>query len=201
MAERGKFIVLYGANNLGKSRQIDILGQALETKGISTQRIKYPRYDLQPTGPMLDDILRKGAPKPPELEFQRIFTQNRLDFESTLKSYLKKGRWVIAEDYKGTGIAWGLVRGAPLEELEKMNAPLLPEDLAVLLWGRKFSQGQEAGHINETDDELWRRAQGTHLFLAYRYGWELVHATGAADEVHWEILSLVRKRFLSKLMI
>lgn len=193
--------MLYGANNLGKSRQTDLLQQALEERGISTQIIKYPVYDLEPTGPILDAILRKGAPKPLELEFQKIFTQNRLDFEPAIKSYLKSGRWVIAEDYKGTGIAWGMSRGAPLEELEKMNTPLLPEDLAIVLWGQRFSEGKEAGHINEVDDGLWRRAQGTHLFLAYRYGWELVYATGEAMKVHQEIWALVRRKFLSKLTI
>lgn len=193
--------MLYGANNLGKSRQTNLLQQALEERGISTRTVKYPIYDLEPTGPVLDAILRKGAPKPLELEFQKIFTQNRLNFEPTLKSYLRGGTWVLAEDYKGTGVAWGLVRGASLEELEKINTPLLPEDLAIVLWGQRFLEGKEAGHINEEDFELWGRAQGTHLFLAYRYGWELVYATREAIKVHQEIWALVRRRFLSKLTI
>jgi thymidylate kinase len=50
MAERGKFIVLYGANNLGKSTQVELLVNNLRTlqHWKLTHKVKYPIYDLDP---------------------------------------------------------------------------------------------------------------------------------------------------------
>ena len=58
----GKFIVIYGSNNLGKSTQTGLLEARLikEFSNRRILRIKFARYDLEPTGPLLNAILREG---------------------------------------------------------------------------------------------------------------------------------------------
>src|SRR5476651_1712670 len=104
MIKKGKFIVLYGANNLGKSTQVEMLIQSLEDKNIPVKKLKYPVYDLEPTGPRLNAVLRQGL-KLPEEEVQELFAQNRRDYQEKLQKDLDDGYWIISEDYKGTGIA------------------------------------------------------------------------------------------------
>ena len=187
---KGKFIVIYGANNLGKSHQLQLLEKSLQEKNISTKRIKYPIYDLEPTGPLINNVLRGGLHLP-ENDVQELYVKNRKDYEPQLKKYLAEGIWVLAEDYVGTGIAWGWVRGLSLEELEKMNEGLLKEDVAILLYGERFLTGKEKGHRNEQSDEMWNLAQQKHLFLADRYGWKKVYATRPEQEVTREIITLL----------
>lgn len=191
---KGKFIVIYGANNLGKSTQAELLKKELEEQGKKVKLVKYPVYDLAPTGPKINAVLREGL-KMDEKELQELYVQNRKDFEETLKSYLESGEWVIAEDYKGTGIAWGLVRGLSLEELEEMNKDLLAEDLAILLYGERFEEGIEENHINEKNEKIWQTAQGKHLFLAERYGWKKVNANHPPEEVHFAIMDILESEF------
>ncbi|MFH0937044.1 MAG: hypothetical protein V1808_02000 [Candidatus Daviesbacteria bacterium] len=193
--ERGKFIVLYGPNNLGKSTQVEILANALEERGIKVETIKYPIYDLKPTGPLINAVLREGE-KMDELEVQRIYAQNKFDYQPTLKTILKSGRWMLAEDYRGTGVAWGLVRGVPLKELEALNKGLIREDLAILLYGERFREGIEGNHRNEANDEIWDRAQMIHLCLADRYGWRKVYASRPEEEVHKDIFEIVKDQLL-----
>ncbi len=188
----GKLIVIYGANNLGKSTQVEMLERALHDLQIPVKRIKYPIYDLEPTGPLINSIIRGGGSMPEE-ELQRTYVQNRRDYEPELERLLRDGTSVIAEDYNGTGIAWGLVRGVPLERLEKMNDGLRKEDIAILLKGERFETGREAGHRNETDDALWQKANENHLMLGERYGWQHVNANRERKVVHDEIMGIVRK--------
>src|SRR3989344_5866543 len=112
----------------------------------------------------------------PEKEVQKLFAQNRRDYEPELRKILNAGSWIIAEDYKGTGISWGLVRGLSLKYLEKINEDLFLEDLAIVLYGERFRSGKEQSHRNEADDTIWKTAQEKHLFLADRYRWHKVFA-------------------------
>lgn len=107
--QKGKFIVLYGSNNIGKSEQANRLVEILNSLGIDTDYLKYPIYELEPTGSELNRILRENNPKNYSAEdAQRFFARNRLDYQPTLEKALAMGRWEVAEDYTGTGIAWGL---------------------------------------------------------------------------------------------
>jgi thymidylate kinase len=194
MAERGKFIVLYGANNLGKSTQVELLVNNLRTlqHWKLTHKVKYPIYDLEPTGPWINDILRNGS-QISDSKLQALFAQNRYDFEPKLTYILELGMNIVAEDYMGTGIAWGMAKGVPLSDLEEMNKDLLKPDLSILLDGQRFSTGIERGHRHESDTESWQKAREAHLFLAGRYDWHIVPANNLEMKVSKDIWDIVKK--------
>ncbi len=191
----GKFIVLYGINNLGKSTQAAMLIDQLKKNGVMAEYLKYPIYDLEPTGPQINEVLRGGNPQHiSEIELQQLYAQNRHDYQPTVEKTLAEGTWILAEDYIGTGLAWGVTKGAPLEILEKQNEGLLKEDLAILLDGERFMDGKEHTHLHESDDDLMNRCRLTHQQLAQKYGWHIVSATGSAEEVNkrlWEEIKLL----------
>lgn len=188
--ERGKFIVLYGANNIGKSTQVLVLAEKLRPKVQRLEITKYPIYD-SPSGIEINEVLRHGK-RMSEDELQRRFAQNRRDYEPILENKLDNGIWIIAEDYKGTGIAWGYTRGIDLDLLEEINVGLLEPDLSILLDGNRFLNGIERGHRNE-DDVVWDRSRESHLFLAKRYKWTIVNANGSIEEVGNRLFTLVSK--------
>jgi len=198
LKEKGKFIVIYGINNIGKSTQVKMLVEALRQRGTEAESIKYPIYDLAPTGPRVNRILREESETGIyEIELQKIYAQNRMDFEPQLTQWLDKGTWVVAEDYTGTGIAWGWTKGASLEELEKINEGLLKEDIAILLDGEPFRQAKEANHIHEQQEHWMQECRQKHLELAKRYGWSVVNANLLKDEVHEKIWEIVKEIGLS----
>lgn len=190
---KGKLIVLYGANNLGKSTQVRLLEEYLKRKGQKVKRIKYPIYDLEPTGPIINAVLRKGK-QMAEDALQTMYAQNRKDYESTLKEMLNDGTTVIAEDYIGTGIAWGLVRGLKITFLEKINKKLFPPDVSIMLYGTRFPTGREVTHRNEMDDTLWQNAAEKHDYLAERYCWDKVLANQTEEKVLKNIIKVLKKR-------
>lgn len=189
------FIVLYGINNLGKTTQANLLIERLRRAGYGAEYLKYPVYHLPPTGPQINAILRGGKGQPmSEVALQTLYAKNRRDYQSRLHKTLAKGTVVVAEDYTGTGIAWGLAKGAPLVVLEQLNADLLREDLGLLLDGDRFPQSREINHLHESNDELAARCRQTHRALAGRYGWQRVNANQPVEQVADAIWRLVAAR-------
>src|ERR1051325_8874899 len=73
MKHRGKFITIYGVNNLGKTTQARLLaGEIAEwvtqktgiTDGVKSVYRKYPIYELPPSGPMINRYLRSDRRDP-----------------------------------------------------------------------------------------------------------------------------------------
>ena len=123
-----------------------------------------------------------------EEELQMWFTLNRYQFEPTLKKLLSEGYIVVAEDYIGTGIAWGVAKGASLAWLEDLNKFLIREDLAILLEGERFKEAVEEG----TNEDFMRKSREVHLMLGEKYGWKKVLVTGGIDETAEKVWDQVK---------
>ena len=193
---KGKFIVLYGINNLGKTTQIKLLIEKLKEHGITAEFLKYGVYDLEPSGVMLNEYLRQGNPyKFSPREFQMCHAFNRTQYEPILKQRLEAGTWIIAEDYKGTGICWGVGAGVDQDFLIRLNAHLLGEDLCILFDGERFISGIEVNHKHEQDAELTNKVRAVHLDLAKKFDWNIINANQPVPEVHQTIWNLINTKF------
>lgn len=186
----GKLIVLYGINNLGKSTQAKLLVETLQKNGHQAEYLKYPIYDLLPTGEILNDYLRNGNFYNLNLkEAQIVYALNRTQYQKTLISKLEDGINIIAEDYKGTGIAWGLGGGLSEVFLKKINSHLIDEDLVFLFDGERFKNAIEKGHRHENNDDLMNKVRWAHLKLKEEYSWIKINANQTITEIEkiiWE---------------
>ncbi|MEK7630397.1 MAG: hypothetical protein AAB432_03445 [Patescibacteria group bacterium] len=198
----GKLIVIYGINNLGKTTQAKLLVERIENNSLlrgplrKAIYLKYPLYDLEPTGPMINAYLRKGNPDgfSPQT-FQILNVLNRLHFQPKLQAMLNEETQfplsVVAEDYWGTGLAWGMGAGVDKNFMTRLNGILIKEDIAFLFDGKRFTDGIEKGHVHETSDDLTERVRFIHLDLAKEFGWHVIDANRSKEEIHKEIWSIV----------
>lgn len=192
----GKFITMYGINNIGKSTHAKRLVKRLKARGIDAVYVKYPVYELDPTGIFINDVLRSGDEQEiSEEELQMWFALNRYQYEPTLKNHLANGAWVIAEDYTGTGLAWGAAKGADLKWLEEVHKYLMKEDFAIMLEGQRDLNAREQGHIHEGNDALAMKCQDVHRELAQKYGWAVVEIQPNFDDTERLVWEAVSKRF------
>lgn len=186
--KNGKFIVLYGINNLGKTTQAKMLVNRLNRVGQKAEYLKYPIYDLGPSGGILNNYLRGGNKYGlTARETQIIYSLNRTQFQETLLKKLNNGVYVIAEDYIGTGMAWGLGDGVNENFLKHINFHLRREDLAFLLDGERFTEAIEEEHKHETDENLTKKVREIHLKLAQEYGWIKINANLTIEEIHQQL--------------
>jgi dTMP kinase len=168
-------ITFYGVNNIGKSTQAQLLVDYLNALGHKSIYLKYPIYDLVPTGPHINSILRNQTGQSiSEEELQMWFALNRHQFEPKLKQYLADGYIVIAEDYIGTSLAWGSAKGASLEWLKSLNQNLISEDLAILITGERSTSAIEESHIHENDIDLIQKVSHNLIALAKQFNWHIV---------------------------
>lgn len=193
---RGKFITLYGINNIGKTTQAELLVRALKKNGYKAIYVKYPVYDIKPSGPFINNILR-GHERISEEELQLWFVINRYQFQAKLKKLLEDGYTIVAEDYTGTGIAWGVSKGLDQRWLTEANKYLLKEDFAILLEGKRDLRAKEKNHVHEQNDRLINRCIEVHCQLANKYGWKKIQIQPAIKktaEILWKIVNNFLKR-------
>lgn len=191
---KGKFIVIYGINNLGKTTQAKLLVEKLKSLGRKAEYLKYPVYDLEPSGPALNKYLREGNPeKLSPKQAQILFAQNRQQYEPTLKAKLERGIDIVAEDYWGTGVAWGMGAGVDKEFLLELNRKFLREDLALLFVGQRFASGVESNHLHETDSELTKRVEQAHNELGKEFGWKTINSNDSIEEVQKSVWEEIQK--------
>lgn len=189
------FITLYGINNIGKTYHAKRLVARLKKLGKKAVYIKYPVYSQKPTGPLLNRILRSHKQKMPEEELQLWFVLNRYQFEPKLKKMLREERIVVAEDYIGTGIAWGTAKGAKQKSLENMNKFLVQPDMAVFMDGKRVLKAREKKHIHEQDDMLANRCQRIFQGLAQKHHWKTIQVDRDPDITAARIWALVSRSF------
>jgi thymidylate kinase len=196
--QKGRLIALYGINNLGKTTQAQLLINRLRhilPKSTDVIGMKYPLYEHQPTGPIINEYLRKGNPYGLDAtSFQILQTANRMHSDHELQQRIQRGTWIVAEDYRGTGVAWGIGSGVDADLLQRLNEPLVGEDVAILLDGTRFRDSIEKGHTHEENDILVERVRQAHLQLAWKYDWVLVNANQPVEKVHQEIWQIVSAR-------
>lgn len=194
----GKFIVFYGINNLGKTTQVKKLVERLKDEGYPVEYLKYAIYDLEPSGPVLNGYLREGNPHNLSArEFQIFQAFNRTQYDPVLRKKIENNAIIVAEDYIGTSLAWGMGAGVDKEFLVKINSHLLKEDLVILLDGERFTSGIEKEHKHETNNALTDRVRQIHLDLGKEYGWKKVNANQGIDQVHEDIWKLVNQILLN----
>lgn len=190
---KGKLIVLYGINNLGKSTQAKRLVERLNREGRNAKYLKYPIYELEPSGVMLNEYLRKGNPANfTPREAQMVYAWNRSQYEPILESDLASGVDIVAEDYWGTGVAWGMGRGVEKDFLLRLNKDFIREDVAILLSGKRFEESIENDHLHETNRELTDLVDKAHQVLAKEFGWKVVQANKPVEKVAEEIWNIVK---------
>ena len=190
MARKGLFTVLYGPEGVGKRLQAGILEEKLRKLGHLCRRVRYPVYGGGPVGGKLDRILHKTRENLSEEERQKLFAKNREEFEPTLKSWLGSGVTVVSENYKGTGMVWGMMRGLTSEKMEEINKGALDPDVAILIDGPiRESLPDEHPY---GDEEEWHKVRKVYLQMADKYGWVRVGGDAPVLTVANRIWAVVR---------
>lgn len=198
MNKQGLFVVLYGVNNIGKTTQLDLLEERAKAEGLKLFRLKYPVYDLAPTGPQIHAITKGGNPEGKSAtELQELNAQNRFDFQPTLEEKLREYDIVLAEMYVGTSVAFGVAQGVPKDYLLQINEGLRTPDVSLLLYGTRFKEAVEVGHRFEENDEMMNRIAVLHDELAKESGWTKVNANRDREVITDEIWCEIEARRVS----
>nr|CAH8843071.1 unnamed protein product [Trichobilharzia regenti] len=214
---RGIFVVLEGADRVGKTTQASLLAKALsELTKKETLSVKFPDRDT-PLGKQLDAYL-SGAGEINNHALHLLFTANRWEKQSDIRKAIADGIPVVADRYIYSGIAYTAAKPSSTPNWEwccEMEKGLVAPDLVICLTPDNMdSLNSRNGYGSERyeKDDFQKRVLENYVRISKEVQlenndeeendsvgfWHFVQATNkSVDEVHQCIMSLVKSKLES----
>jgi dTMP kinase len=113
-----RFIIFEGIDGAGTEEQSKRLLDFLRERKIPAERIEYPGYH-NPIGKFIHEYLHKKFDLSPEVQ-SLFYAADMINDKERIKLWLKQGKYVIADRYFTSTLAYQGLIGVPLEKLLKL---------------------------------------------------------------------------------
>ncbi len=204
-SKSGFLLSFEGSEGCGKSTQIRLLQQHLESSGQSVVILR------EPGGTEIGEEIRHllqhakaGSAMTPESELLLFAASRAQIVREKVRPLLASGTFVILDRFlDSTTVYQGLARGLPLDAVAAINTfatgGTLPQ-LTVLLdletdiaWQRIHATGRELDRMESQPREFYEKVRQGYLDLARAEPARIaiVDASGTPEAIHGEILNLV----------
>ncbi|KAH6584511.1 hypothetical protein BASA61_007411 [Batrachochytrium salamandrivorans] len=128
---RGALIVVEGGDRCGKTTQCAALLKNLLLHGINAMAIKFPDR-MSETGKLIDQYL-KGTTDVDDHAVHLLFSANRWESMSHIRSLLEAGTTLVVDRYAYSGAAYSAAKGLDLKWCMSPDMGLLKPDLVIYL--------------------------------------------------------------------
>ncbi|BAF58243.1 thymidylate kinase [Pelotomaculum thermopropionicum SI] len=198
---KGKFIVFEGVDGSGKTTQIKLLGEKLESMGCPVV------YTREPGGTRVGERIREILLNPlygelvPWAEALLYAAARAQHVAQVILPALREGKVVLCDRFTDSSLAYqGYGRGVDIEMLEQVNRPaaagVVPDLVLVLDFDREGQtermarSGRSADRIEREAQEFYRRVRSGYLALAARAPrrYRVIDASRAEKLVHLDVL-------------
>jgi len=202
------FITFEGIEGCGKSTQSRLLKEFLEESGVPVMHTR------EPGGPKISEEIRKillsndNAEMVPETELLLYMASRSQHTAEWIIPALNEGKLVISDRYYDSTLAYqGAARKLDrsiIDVITKFATYNLVPDLTILI-DLPAEKGLSRIHVDVADRlesesmDFHRKVREGFLDLAHeeKERYLIVDGTGSIDEIHSQIISAVKTRFLS----
>lgn len=188
---KGKIIVFEGIDKAGKTTQAKLLEKKLGSKCV---RIDFPDYST-PVGKEIKQFLDGNRNYPDEVKMM-LLSANRWEKKGEIEKMVSKGTTVIMNRYYQSNLVYGISKGLKLDWLLSLDKSLPKADLVIVIDIRPKTLASRSKNVVDTfekDLELIRRVKKNYRILANKFNWRTVEGEKTVDEVHGQVLRIVRK--------
>ena len=188
---KGKIIVFEGIDKAGKTTQAKLLEKKLGSKCV---RIDFPDYST-PVGKEIKQFLDGKRNYPDEVKMM-LLSANRWEKKGQIEKMVGKGTTVIMNRYYQSNLVYGISKGLKLDWLLSLDKGLPKADLVIVIDIRPntlVSRSKNVVDTFEKDLELIKRVKKNYRILANKFNWRIVEGETSVDEVHSQVLRIVRK--------
>ncbi|HET6717384.1 MAG TPA: dTMP kinase [Nitrososphaeraceae archaeon] len=188
---KGKIIVFEGIDKAGKTTQAKLLEKKLGSKCV---RIDFPDYTT-PVGKEIKQFLDGKRNYPDEVKMMLLST-NRWEKKGQIEKMVGRGTTVIMNRYYQSNLVYGISKGLKLDWLLSLDKGLPKADLVIVIDIRPktlVSRSKNVVDTFEKDLELIKRVKKNYRILANKFNWRIVEGETSVDEVHSQVLRIVRK--------
>ncbi len=188
---KGKIIVFEGIDKAGKTTQAKLLEKKLGSKCV---RIDFPDYTT-PIGKEIKQFLNGKRNYPDEVKMM-LLSANRWEKKGEIEKMVGKGITVIMNRYYQSNLVYGISKGLKLDWLLSLDKGLPKADVVIVIDIRPKTLVSRSKNIVDTfekDLELIRRVKKNYRILTNKFNWRTVEGEASVDEVHSQVLRIVRK--------
>jgi dTMP kinase len=188
---KGKIIVFEGIDKAGKTTQAKLLEKKLGSKCV---RIDFPDYST-PVGREIRQFLDGKRDYPDEVKMM-LLSANRWEKKGEIEEIVSKGTTVIMNRYYQSNLVYGISKGLKLDWLLSLDKGLPKADLVIVIDIRPNTLVTRSKNVVDTfekDLELIRRVKKNYRILANKFSWRIVEGEKSVEEVHNQVLRIVRK--------
>jgi dTMP kinase len=185
--------VLEGTDGVGKTTQAELLHEALQVRGISSQIFREPGGD--PLGEEIRAMLLHGKSQMEDKTEMLLFNAARVQAVKLISGVLERGVWVIGDrNYISTMAYQCYARGLDAEQVRpiclyatKEASPELIVILSAPIELTKARQGEAPDRIESESREFFERVHAGYLAEAQVGGFPVIDAARTISEVHQEV--------------
>ncbi len=176
--DRGRFITVEGIEGVGKSSNIDILVECIESAGYEVLTTREPGGT--PMAENIRNLLMNHGDEPiPEIaELLLMFAARSLNVNNVILPALEAGKWVICDRFSDSSRAYqGGGRGLPMNVIDHLadwvHGDVKPDvtillDAPVEIGMARVSHRGEPDRIESEKLEFFERVRECYLNLAVR---------------------------------
>ena len=190
---KGKIIVLEGTDKAGKTTQSRMLAEAIKVMGKVCVVVDFPDY-ATPIGQEIRAFLDGKRDYPAEAK-HLLFSANRWEKKREIESMVENGTIVIMNRYWQSNLIYGTANGMDANWLLKLDKGLPREDLMIVILVNPGVSTKRAETLDafESDRQLSSRAYRNYLKFAKKFKWKVIDGSKSREQVHQEIMKIVRK--------
>ena len=191
---KGKIIVIEGLDKAGKRTQSRLLIDDLKLLGKICVIMDFPDYATH-IGAEIKAFLDGKRDYPTEL-MHILLSANRWEKKKEIDSMMDNGTVLILNRYYQSNLVYGMSNGLNINWLLNLDKGLPKEDLVIVLEvNPKTSYQRAVEHLDafEKDQKLLADVHKNYRKLARQFKWKIINGERNKDEVHQDIMKLVKK--------
>jgi dTMP kinase len=191
---KGKIIVIEGTDKAGKGTQSRLLMNALKFSGRICIMMDFPDYTT-PIGQEIRSFLDGRRSYAIEVKHM-LLSANRWEKKNEIESMIEKGTIIIMNRYYQSNLVYGISHGLNLNWLLNLDRGLPKEDVVIVLEvnpGISYRRVPKDRDTFEMDQKLLIQVDKNYRKLAKRFNWKLINGEKFSEDVHGEIMDIVRK--------
>lgn len=201
----GKYIVIEGNDGTGKSTQVELLSEYLNSRGIETVTMHEPAGT--PIADTIRTVIKNGELERDARTNLLLFTAARHENWRSASQALKVGKWVIsARNYLSTEVYQGYGEGLDITEIHALTKEYTDErymrpDFTFVLTltdeerTRRIAERgvlEAKDTFESRDREFQERLNHGYVELAARYDFPTLDASRPIDDIQTEIRNLIK---------
>jgi dTMP kinase len=191
---KGKIIVIEGTDKAGKGTQSRLLINALKLSGRICTIMDFPDYTTQ-IGQEIRAFLDGKRNYTVEVTHM-LLSANRWEKKKEIESFIEKGTIIIMNRYYQSNLVYGVSHGLDVKWLLNLDRGLPKEDIVIVLEVNPLTSYQRVPEYRDTfemDQELLMKVHKNYRKLAKQFNWKEVNGEKVSEQVHNEIMNIVKK--------